>query len=192
MLTAGTVTESTVSNFSCGLIKSLCIKKMLVKLTLGFAAFAVILVLFAVVSSRRAAQNEGFHNGDAVSPSLFVAKVTPGGAEEASDLSPGAAMDTGTEAILESGKLKAMPVAQARANLGEMTSQACYRADIGESLKKTRNYLQRTNNYQRTHPDSCSAPNHEFVGTFYTPFDGVGRTPASGADYPPSTQYCME
>lgn len=134
---------------------------------------------------------EGFHNGDNVPQSAFIPKVTPGAAEDSSGLSPGAAFDTTTETIIENAKLKAMSLQQARANWGEMTSEKCYRSDIGESLKKTRNYLQRTNNYERSHPDSCSAPNHEFVGTFYTPFDGVGRTPNSGGDYPPSTQYCM-
>jgi hypothetical protein len=77
-----------------------------------------------------------------------------------------------------------MSEAQAVGNWGKMTSEVCFRSDIGESLKKTRNYLQRTNNYQHLHPDSCSAPNHEFIGTFYTPFDGVGRYPSPGTNLP--------
>jgi hypothetical protein len=165
---------------------------MLVQLTLGFIAFALILMFYVAISQYiRRATLEGFHNGDNVSSALFVPKITPGAADESSKLNPGAAFDTSTETIVESSKLKAMSEQQARTNWGEMTSEKCYRSDIGESLKKTRNYLQRTNNYQRSHPDSCSAPNHEFVGTFYTPFDGVGRTPEVGGDYPPSTQYCM-
>lgn len=165
---------------------------MIVQLAVGFAAFAIILFLYTMFGQYvRRQWMEGFHNGDNVPQSAFVPKVTPGAAEEASHLSPGAAFDTSTETIVENAKLKAMPLQQARANWGEMTSEKCYRSDIGESLRKTRNYLQRTNNYQHSHPDSCSAPNHEFVGTFYTPFDGVGRTPDSGGDYPPSTQYCM-
>lgn len=164
---------------------------MLVQLTIGFFAFAIILVIYSLFTQYTRRITEGFHNGDTISPALFVPKLTPGGSEEASTLSPGAAMSTSTEAIAESAKLKPMSIQQARANWGEMTSEKCYRSDIGEALKKTRNYLQRTNNYERSHPDDCSAPNHEFVGTFYTPFDGVGRTPDSGADYPPSTEYCM-
>lgn len=165
---------------------------MLLQLAVGFVTFAIILFFYTMFGQYiRSKWMEGFHNGDAVPQSAFVPTVTPGAADEASRLSPGAAFDTSTETIVENAKLKAMPLQQARANWGEMTSEKCYRSDIGESLKKTRNYLQRTNNYQRSHPDSCSAPNHEFVGTFYTPFDGVGRTPDSGADYPPSTQYCM-
>lgn len=165
---------------------------MLFELTLGFTLFAaVLLILYILFSRSTAAAAEGFHNGDNVPQSLFVPQITPGAAEEASRMSPGAAFDTTTETIIENAKLKAMSLQQARENWGEMTSEKCYRSDIGESLKKTRNYLQRTNNYMHSHPDSCSAPNHEFVGTFYTPFDGVGRTPESGGDYPPSTQYCM-
>ena len=123
-----------------------------------------------------------------VPSSLFVPRVAPGGADEASDLSPGGAMDSNTEKIIQSPGLPAMSVGEAESNWGRMTSQTCYKTDIGEALKPTRNYLQRTNNYKREHPDDCSAPNHEFVGTFYKPWDGVGRTPACGADYPPSTQ----
>lgn len=134
-----------------------------------------------------AAKREGFDNLN-VSPSLFVPRVAPGGAEEASDLSPGGAMDPNTEKIIQSPGLPAMSVAEAESNWDRMTSQTCYKTDIGEALKLTRNYLQRTNNYKREHPDDCSAPNHEFVGTFYTPWDGVGRTPACGTEYPPSTQ----
>jgi hypothetical protein len=65
-----------------------------------------------------------------------------------------------------------------------MTSERCFRSDVGEPLKKTRNFLQRTNNYSRTHPDDCSAPNHEMVGTFYRPHDGVGATPKTGMPLP--------
>ena len=131
---------------------------------------------------------EGFSNGLNVSPGLFVPKVEPGGHDEESSLSPGAALNPATEKIIESPALPAMSIPEADSNFGKMTSERCFRTDIGESLKKTRNYLQRTNNYMRKHPDDCSAPNHEFVGTFYNPFDGVGRTPATGTAYPPSTQ----
>ena len=132
---------------------------------------------------------EGFADPNLnVSPLLFQAKVAPGGFNESVSLSPGAARDSNTEKIIQSAGLPAMSVGEAEANWGKMTSQICYKSDIGEALKLTRNYLQRTNNYMRAHPDDCSAPNHEFVGTFYNPFDGVGRTPACGTDYPPSTQ----
>jgi hypothetical protein len=105
------------------------------------------------------------------------AKITPTGQDEMSGLQPAAAGDPSTEKLVASAALPAMSESEARANWGAMTSERCYRSDIGESLKQTRNYAQRTNNYARTHPDDCSAPNHEFIGTFYTPFEGVGRYP---------------
>jgi len=117
----------------------------------------------------------------------FVPKTTPGGYDEEIHWSPGPAYNQLTEKLVESAALPAMKKRDALANWGEMTSERCYRTDIGEALKPTRNYLQRTNNYMRTHPDSCSAPNHEFVGTFYTPFDGVGNKPSCGTDFPKST-----
>lgn len=164
---------------------------MISKLIIGFVVFGLLLALYTLFSEYIQSDIEGFHNGDNVPASLFVPKITPGGADESSKLNPGSAYDVSNESIIQNSKLKPMSTEQARSNWGEMTSEKCYRSDISESLKKTRNYLQRTNNYKHSHPDSCSAPNHEFIGTFYTPFDGVGRTPESGGDYPPSTQYCM-
>ena len=160
---------------------------MLALLTLGFLAFGVALVVFAIYTEFIRKPHEPFLN---VPPSLFVAKVAPGGFEEQSQLSPNAAMSVDSEKLLAGARLTPMTLGVAEENWGKMTSEVCYRNDIGESLKKTRNYLQRTNNYEHSHPDSCSAPNHEFVGTFYTPFDGVGRYPATGLPYPPSTAPC--
>lgn len=147
--------------------------------------FAAILMLFVVLYFKQ--RTEGFIDLN-VSPSLFVPEKTPGGNEERSSLSPGGADDPNTEKLVRSAELPAMAAAAAEANWGKMTSEVCYRSDIGESLKKTRNYLQRTNNYRHMHPDDCSAPNHELIGTFYTPFDGVGRYPLSGTNFPASTQ----
>jgi hypothetical protein len=147
---------------------------------------ALLVIAFAIVRKLR----EGFENYAPlnVSPELFTARVVPSGYDEDSALSPGAAMSPVTEKIVASAALPAMSVAEAESNWGAMTSQRCYKTDIGEALKPVRNFLQRTNNYARTHPDDCSAPNHEFIGTFYNPFDGVGRTPECGSDYPVSTQ----
>lgn len=160
---------------------------MLALLTLGFLAFGIALVAFTIYSEFLQKRAEGFLN---VPSSLFVAKVAPGGYEERSTLEPNAAMSVHSEKLLADGRLPPMTLEEAEGNWGQMTSERCYRTDLGESLKKTRNFLQRTNNYPHAHPDSCSAPNHEFVGTFYTPFDGVGRYPATGLPYPPSTAPC--
>lgn len=99
-----------------------------------------------------------------------------------------AAMSVGTEKILTSDTLIPLTEEQAVANWSRMTSEKCFRTDMGEQLKPVRSYLQRTNNYKHTYPDSCSAPNHEFVGTFYRPHEGIGATPKSGLPLPPSTQ----
>lgn len=148
--------------------------------TLIVAAVAALFLFYRYV-------DEGFADLN-VPADIFVPKVTPGGTEEVSALSPGGAADPNTEKLVANPGLPAMTISEADANFGQMTSQTCYKSDIGESLKKTRNYLQRTNNYVHKHPDSCSAPNHEFVGTFYNPFDGVGRNPPTGTSYPESTQ----
>ena len=161
--------------------------KMLALLTLGFIAFGVALVAFTIYSEFLRKRTEGFLN---VPPSLFVANVAPGGYEEASALEPNVAMNVNSEKLLADARITPMTIQEANGNWGNMTSERCYRTDLGESLKKTRNYLQRTNNYAHAHPDSCSAPFHEMVGTFYTPFDGVGRYPATGLPYPPSTAAC--
>lgn len=89
-----------------------------------------------------------------------------------------------TEKLLTSDRLIPQSAEEADQNWGKLTSERCYRSDMGEALKPTRNFLQRTNNYARSHPDSCSAPNHEMIGTFYRPHEGVGATPASGLPYP--------
>jgi hypothetical protein len=88
------------------------------------------------------------------------------------------------EKLLVSSRLISMTPEEAQEQWGRMTSEKCFRYDMGEPLKKTRNFLQRTNNYSRTHPDSCSAPNHEFIGTFYRPHEGVGATPNTGMPLP--------
>jgi len=160
---------------------------MLVQLTIGFAIAGIVFIVFGFFSDYLRSLkpwSEEFANMKGTN------EITPGGTEDVSVLSPGYAMSPTHEKLVESAALPAMSTGVAEANWGKLNSEMCYRADIGESLKKTGNYLQRTNNYKREHPDSCSAPSHEFIGTFYTPVDGVGRKPASGTNYPPSTQGC--
>lgn len=125
-----------------------------------------------------------------VPDSYFRPQVTPGGYDEEITWNPGPAYNRMSEKLVESAGLPYMKMREALGNWGQMTSERCFRSDIGEALKPTRNYLQRTNNYSHTHPDSCSAPNHEFIGTFYTPFDGVGNKPSCGTDFPKSTLPC--
>jgi hypothetical protein len=49
----------------------------------------------------------------------------------------------------------------------DITSENCRMLDASEGLMLEGNYSQRTNNYLRTFPDSCSAPRHEFLLDFY-------------------------
>ena len=160
---------------------------MIAYIALGFAVFAVALIIFVMYSGylkKRELDLEAFQNESQVT--LDTLTVVPGGVDDRSGLSPEAANAPGR--LIESSGLPGMSTSESLSNWGKMTSERCFRADIGESLKKTRNYLQRTNNYQRAHPDSCSAPYHEFVGTFYKPEDGVGLRPPAGTNYPASTQ----
>ena len=46
------------------------------------------------------------------------------------------------------------------------TAAKCYGIDYGNSLELS-SYSQRTNNYQHKRPDSCSAPNQDFILGFY-------------------------
>ena len=155
------------------------ILRMLELVAIGIVLYGVALIMYVYFQDyiQLHSKKEGFAN---VPSDIFTAKVVPGDNEDVSRLSPGPAMNVSTEYLVASNKLPVMDQQQARNNWGAMTSESCYRSDKGEVLKKTRNYLQRTNNYSRSHPDSCSAPNHEFIGTFYTPFDGVGSVPEQG------------
>jgi hypothetical protein len=47
------------------------------------------------------------------------------------------------------------------------TSKTCYEADFQTRLERTGNFRQMTNNYKRGVPDSCSAPNHDLLLSFY-------------------------
>jgi hypothetical protein len=86
------------------------------------------------------------------------------------------AMSIETEKLIASDKIVPFNENDAKSYWGKMTSEKCFKSDLGEQLKPTRNFFQRTNNYMRTHPDDCSAPNHEFVGTFYKPHEGIGAS----------------
>ena len=49
----------------------------------------------------------------------------------------------------------------------DLNAETCYKGDFTKRLEKTENYIQRTNNYKRGTPDSCSAPLSVFVNSFY-------------------------
>jgi len=121
-----------------------------------------------------------------VSRNGFKETITPAGSPEDSTLSPNAA--SGSYLALP---LPAMGERDALNNWGAVTSQRCLSLDQSEPLRsvnKTTNLLQRTNNYPPEHPDSCSAPSHEFLATFYQPAGAIRATPLAGTSFPPSTQ----
>jgi hypothetical protein len=121
-----------------------------------------------------------------IDPEVFKETITPAGTPEDSTLSPNAA-----GASYLALPLPAMGQREALNNWGTVTSQRCLSLDQSEvlrSVNKTTNLLQRTNNYPPEHPDSCSAPSHEFLATFYKPAGAIRATPLAGTTFPPMTQ----
>lgn len=171
------------------------LSKMLAWIVFSFMVFGVALVGLSNLNKYRL--HENFQDVEDLNNNRFWFKDwklstskgdMPTGASDRSVYAPGDAFSVPTEKLL-SPLIPILSPLSAEAAWDKTTSQVCYQNDAGEVLKKTRNYLQRTNNYPRSYPDSCSAPFHEMVGTFYEPsMGGVGQTPRSGTDYPPSTQ----
>ena len=60
----------------------------------------------------------------------------------------------------------ALPDAE-KDTVGTLTAQTCYEGDFQTRFQPVKNYLQRTNNYKRAVPDSCSSPMTQFVTSFY-------------------------
>ncbi len=152
---------------------------------IGFLVLLGVLALLSNYKFDDLAQFKRFFQGSEGFQNPWIPTATPEGVHE-SDLAP--ANSVSTEKLIASDRLVPFSEEEAVANWSQMTSEKCFKVDMGEQLKPVGNFLQRTNNYQRSHPDSCSAPNHEFVGTFYKPHEGVGATPATGYPLPPSTQ----
>ena len=173
------------------------INKMVATEWLIFSFIVFAIALYGLSHINKFRLHEGFQPIEDLNNNRFWFKdwkeatfkgQVPVGAPERDQLSPGDAFSVSTEKLL-SPVLTPLGVLEAEAGWDRTTSQVCYQTDAGEVLKKTRNFLQRTNNYPRSYPDSCSAPFHEMVGTFYAPsMGGVGQTPATGTDYPRSTQ----
>ena len=111
------------------------------------------------------------------------------GSNEKSKLSPGNAFSNSSEKLL-SDFIPIQSDNEAQNAWSKIPSQTCLKHDDSEKLKPLANYYQRTNNYKRTHPDDCSAPFHEMLGTFYKPTLGVGQTIPSGLPLPGSIVSC--
>jgi hypothetical protein len=89
-----------------------------------------------------------------------------GKSEVAPDSGPApAALNPRTPYHLLQGVLKDAPVDNQ--DNTKLNSCACYGIDYENRIQRTGNFVQRTNNYKRANPDSCSAPFHELVNNFY-------------------------
>ena len=53
--------------------------------------------------------------------------------------------------------------------LTALDAASCANLDPARQLELGGQYVQRTNNYRRTYPDSCSSPLTDFVGSIYEP-----------------------
>jgi hypothetical protein len=115
--------------------------------------------------------------------------MAPMGMDDPSKLSPGGALSLSTEKLL-SDFVPVQSEKDADAAWATIPSQTCLATDQREALNPSRSYYQRTNNYKRTHPDDCSAPFHEMLGTFYAPTLGVGATIPSGLPLPGGLVEC--
>jgi len=116
----------------------------------------------------------------------FEETMVPAGHDDAGPLSPDA-----VNASYLALPLPKMPLGEALNNWGAVTGPRCLSLDQSEPLRtvnKNTNLLQHTNNYPRQHPDSCSAPFHEFLATFYSPAGAIQPKPLPGTHYPASTQ----
>ncbi len=72
---------------------------------------------------------------------------------------------------------------------GTLTQQKCFEQDGHRLPELLGSYLQRTNNYKHTYPDSCSAPFKELVGSFYAPREGsIGAPVPVGSKMPASSE----
>ena len=61
-----------------------------------------------------------------------------------------------------------------KAGLSNMTAVSCAAADSGRQAEVGGQYVQRTNNYRRDDPESCTGFRSDFVGSVYE--TSVGRT----------------
>jgi hypothetical protein len=95
----------------------------------------------------------------------FVGFISP---EAPKDLSVGPAksnLDTREPYHLLNGWLENSK----KGSVSCLTSACCSEADFEQRTNLVGNYVQRTNNYKRGDPESCSTPFHELSTSFYKP-----------------------
>ena len=67
-----------------------------------------------------------------------------------------------------------------KTGLSDMTAASCASADSGRQAEVGGQYVQRTNNYRRDSPDSCTAFRPDFVGSVYEPTNLGQTVPCDG------------
>jgi hypothetical protein len=126
------------------------------------AIFFILLVSFpqrTVIGTKivKILRGEGFMN---MSPAPFDSAAS----EPVSGPAPSSLNERIPYHLLQ-GVLKDAPVDNQ--DNSKLNSCACYTKDFQNRIQLTGNYIQRTNNYKRANPESCSAPYHELVNNFY-------------------------
>lgn len=96
---------------------------------------------------------------------------TIGGGGEVTGVSETSTVDGPADASLKQPRepynlLKDLPPAP-RGSISCLTAACCSETDFEQRTNQTGNFLQRTNNYKREFPDSCSAPLTELNLAFY-------------------------
>jgi hypothetical protein len=97
----------------------------------------------------------------------FIGYVTDG-SSEVKDLSVGPAksdLDPKQPYHLLNGWLES----STKNSVSCLNSSCCHETDFEQRTNLVGNYVQRTNNYKRGDPESCSAPFHELTLSFYKP-----------------------
>lgn len=89
-----------------------------------------------------------------------------GYAPDPKDVSPKSVCDLPGASVKQSFDLLPNGIPGVRSPIGP-TSEQCYGLDFAKKLELGGTYRQSTNNYKHNSPESCSAPDHDMVLTFY-------------------------
>lgn len=133
-------------------------------LPLTGAVIAIFFILLVNFPSRRSFVREALFRKEGFTAPILSPSPFDGAVSEPSGPAPSSLNERIPYHLLQ-GVLKDAPVDNQDNNC--LNSCACYGKDFQNRIQLTGNYIQRTNNYKRANPDSCSAPFHELVNNFY-------------------------
>jgi hypothetical protein len=116
-------------------------------------------------------QREGFENSAEAAGTAATAGTAIAATEPSSDAVYEYPPDSPAEADIYSlnqpYRLLNRPGTCMPETISGVTSRSCYATDFQRLIERVGNYGQQTNNYKRGAPDSCTAPYHELVLSFY-------------------------